>query len=101
MADKVVQPRPKGKDSNTLKNSSHRRCSRWSLNRTALNSSIVLRQRSTTSGPAYAHSLYLARVRTRVCACYSNQGINSLSSSAAFDSSQRPLPKQTGYTASV
>lgn len=41
MPDKVVQQWPKGKDSNTLKKSSHRRHSRWSLNLTALNSCSV------------------------------------------------------------
>lgn len=97
MADKVVQQWPKGKDSNTLKNSSHRRHSRWSLNLTALNSNIVLRQRSTTSVPDPAVSLSPARACTRACECYTKQGINSLSSSAAFDSSERP---QT-YTMSV
>lgn len=97
MADKVVQQWPKGKDSDTLKNSSHRRHSRWSLNLTALNSNIVLRQQSMTSVPDPAVSLFPARARTRACECYTKQGINSLSSSAAFDSSERP---QT-YTMSV
>lgn len=73
MADKVVQRQPKGKDSNTLKRSSRRRHSRWSLNLTALNSSVVLRQRSTTSVPASAVSTQ-PPLLAHVSECQTNRG---------------------------